>query len=208
LTPVDSYSMAAVPDEFVSGVGQRFGGALIDWMVIWFLINFPLSPLVVGLGIGVQSGDSDAVNSLAQHLLMSAGVLYLIVAHGSWGQTLGKRTVGIRVVRADNLAAIGYRQATLRYLFPLLMVVSGEMLVAQLPADGRVSAGEGILSLLYISIFGCYFVADVVVFLASRHLRALHDFIGGTVVIRSKPNPQPTLAMPMVSPGGDSPTAS
>jgi uncharacterized RDD family membrane protein YckC len=82
--------------------------------------------------------------------------LYLIVMIGSYGQTIGNRAVGTRVVAADGRPQVGYRTAALRWIVqPLLL------LLLFIP---------GLLDFLWP--------------LWDRQRQTLHDKAAGTLVIR------------------------
>ena len=72
------------------------------------------------------------------------------------GQTLGKKATGARVVRSDG-NRIGAGTAFTREFL-------------------------GRTALLFVPFYG---IADVITCLASGHKRALHDMVGGTIVIEA-----------------------
>jgi uncharacterized RDD family membrane protein YckC len=81
-------------------LGRRIGAALIDSLVLFVLF------VVVGVlfGDSESSGSSASVNveGLTFVLLLVLSLVYYGVLEGMNGQTLGKRLLGIRVVRADG----------------------------------------------------------------------------------------------------------
>jgi len=69
-------------------------------------------------------------------VLISRGVAYSVILHGLYGQTVGKRVLGVRVYDVSG-AKLSMRQAVLRDCFPIAVnVVAG---IALLPA---VAAGK------------------------------------------------------------------
>lgn len=82
-------------------VGRRFGALIIDNMIVF-------GPLVVGIiafAIAAESGDSDEIpaGAIAGFLLwMIAAFLYEPLLTARDGQTIGKKLLGIRVVRPDG----------------------------------------------------------------------------------------------------------
>lgn len=156
---------AAVDDvpEAVDGLvlatrGSRFGAALIDVLIAFALIGLaalftPWRPLA-------NAGQSLWSLQLANPAL---GFVLFVAVHGyllhTRGQTLGKRIVGIRIVRPDGSAASFARLVGLRYgVLSLLNVI---------PAVGQL---VGLANVLCI-------------FRASR--RCLHDDIADTLVIKA-----------------------
>jgi uncharacterized RDD family membrane protein YckC len=128
---------------------------------------------------------------------MGAYAAYNVWCHARWGQTVGKRVAGIRVVSMDG-EAIGWRQALLRHAVDI--------------AAGAVMAAAGVTALLAISpevyeaagwterarltreaqpvwahwarmaSYG-WVLSELVVLLLNEKKRALHDYLAGTVVV-------------------------
>ncbi len=123
---------------------------------------------------------------------------YHIYCHGRFGQTIGKRVMGIRVVRLDG-GPIGWREAWIRssvdLVFASLWAVSSfiaittitdadyygidwkqrpHALVALQPSWLRWTRPASTI----------WVWSEIIVMLFNAKRRALHDFIAGTVVIR------------------------
>ena len=84
-------------------VGRRIGAAVVDVLVL--AIVFLLAGVAFG---GAEAGDGQASVRLegAQALVYFAIVLiYYFAAEAATGQTLGKRVLGLRVVRLDGSPA-------------------------------------------------------------------------------------------------------
>ena len=156
---------AAVDDvpEAVDGLvlatrGSRFGATLIDVLIAFALIG--LAALLTPWNPMANAGQSLWSFQFANTAL---GFLLFVAVHGyllhTRGQTLGKRIVGIRIVRPDGSAASFARLVGVRYGLLSLLNVS--------PAVGQ--------------LFG---LADsLCIFRASR--RCLHDDIADTLVIKA-----------------------
>jgi uncharacterized RDD family membrane protein YckC len=71
------------------------------------LLGLPWSAL--GFAFGVNADTQLFASS-------TFSILYFVVAEGLWGQTIGKRCVGVRVVRATNLETPGILLAAIRYI--------------------------------------------------------------------------------------------
>jgi len=87
-------------------VGRRIGALVIDGILLGVLF------VVVGLATGGgHSGGGKAsvhLGGSATLLWLGISLVYFAVCEGTWGQTLGKRLLGIRVVSADgNRASFG-----------------------------------------------------------------------------------------------------
>jgi uncharacterized RDD family membrane protein YckC len=92
---------------------------------------------------------------------LPAGVFVLLndyVGTALWGQTVGKRLLGIRVVLAECLEAPGWLWATIRRY--------GLMPFCWLPLSGPAME-----------------VADDATMFFNRRRQALHDIISGTIVV-------------------------
>jgi uncharacterized RDD family membrane protein YckC len=93
----------------LASFGQRVGAALIDGAIFW-----AVSIVLVGV-----IGDS------ATGLVWLAGIAYYIVLEGRpEGQTLGKKALGIRVVRKSNGAPLEYGLAAGRYFARFVDVIT------------------------------------------------------------------------------------
>jgi hypothetical protein len=54
---------------------------------------------------------------------------------------------------------------------------------------------------LFLELPGWWFVAEVITMLTNEKRRALHDFIAGTIVVRTNLEPQNVQSVPMAIPG-------
>jgi len=91
--------------QFRSGFWRRFGGALIDGLVIGVV------RIILALILG-----SNAAGGLA--LIGSAA--YFTYFHGSTGQTPGDAALSIRIVDLNGGGSIGYGRAFIRWLVSLV----------------------------------------------------------------------------------------
>jgi uncharacterized RDD family membrane protein YckC len=177
---------------------QRVAATLIDALVL----------LPLWVAVEWISGSSTAV---AMSLLLPAALLYIgyyTYLHARFGQTVGKRVMGIQVVRLDG-NAIGWREAWLR------SAVAAVILMIQVAASwvalSRVGeeAYEGLGWQQRITLLSQHEPAwsswiegvslawswvAVVVMLFHRERRSLHDFIAGTVVVQ-EPRVEETSAV-------------
>ena len=134
-----AYGAAPVPGGSVpfASWGARFGAYLLD-----ALIGFGacVIPLVVGAVILATTSstttDSDGYTTVSGgnplgYVFLGLGYLLIFVfqiwnavfRQGKTGQTLGKKIVGIQVVRADTGAVLGTGGAFLRWL--MLVILGG-----------------------------------------------------------------------------------
>ena len=137
------------------------------------------------------------------------GWLYTSYCHGRWGQTIGKRAAKIRVVRADTEGPIGYRRALRRDIGNILFSTMGSILLVVWIQQGEtdafrvfsavstdLSSAEGPLgpsrdafsgyepaNFILLFVNSAWALTEVGTMLLNQKRRALHDFIGGTVVV-------------------------
>ncbi len=122
-------------------------------------------------------------------------LIYSIVMHGKFGQTLGKMATHVRVLDiSENQLTMS--QAIKRDIIPLSLSIIGIVLDAP-----RILSGINIVDPASVKLDASYymltftdaawFFLEVITMLFSEKRRALHDFIAGSLVIRL---PQQTAA--------------
>ena len=123
-----------------------------------------------------------------------AWVVYTVIMHARYGQTIGKMVTKVRVVDFRTEGKISWLQAWVREGIPLVLslgllgydvfqIVTGHV-TPKAYANGEAYSNNG-PSLLLTAIPGLWFLAEVLTMLTNRKRRALHDFISGTVVVRT-----------------------
>lgn len=170
---------------------RRLIAALIDS----FLLNTIVSSVTVFLYAGIHREKHGIAYSVVSALINAIFTIFVIVLpQARWGQTLGKRAMDIRVVRAGAGGAIGYGQSTLRELifFPLglISVIVGGITA---PLDPLSDLGDGItivgIGAFVISLIDLYWIT------IDPRRQALHDKAAQTVVVHAgpgMPNPYKT----------------
>lgn len=172
-------------DARYSTFGPRFWAGPVDSCVLW-PIGFTMTSL---LSLNIP-------RTLAALLVIVeslAWLLYTVVMHARYGQTVGKMVTKVRVIDFRTEGKISVQQAWLREGVP--MVLSLGLLCYEISAilTGRlapkaVATGEDLVASkqfwLLTAIPGLWFVAEVLTMLTNEKRRALHDFIAGTVVVR------------------------
>lgn len=134
--------------ENPAGFWARLGAVIVDGLFTLFIFGF------VGLALYGQflvEGFSfiDILNTLYFLLLP-------IIWHG---YTVGKKALGIRIVRIDD-EKLGF---------------------------GTMFMREIVAGLIYVLTFGIGFIASVVMVIAREDKRAIHDFVAGTYVTHDEP---------------------
>jgi uncharacterized RDD family membrane protein YckC len=120
--------------------------------------------------------------------------LYSILLHGFFGQTIGKRVMGVKVLDRAG-ARLSMKQAVLRDSFYVVYTMVSLAIDLPAVASGRNPydpetaslATLGLARILSLSATMLWSFIEVVTMLTNEKRRALHDFIAGTVVVRTGP---------------------
>jgi uncharacterized RDD family membrane protein YckC len=163
----------------------RFWTGFIDASVLWPISLLTSIYLVVNVP-KVVAAALVVVGNLAW-------LFYTVLLHARYGQTVGKMATKVRVVDNRTEGRISSGQAWLREGIPLLLSVGSVIYEISLILDGRLNwkttaAGEVFDNKWYWlanSVSTLWFAAEVLTMLTNRKRRALHDFIAGTVVVRT-----------------------
>jgi uncharacterized RDD family membrane protein YckC len=139
------------------GRWRRLIAAIIDGLIVYAVTWLAAAPFI---GFGTMYEGSLARQTAANLVAGVLAFLYYALQHGRWGQTVGKRMLALRVVRADDFGRISYGQAAWRLVFAY------------------------VLSLLTCGIGG---VVDVAWILWDERRQALHDKVARTVVVAAEP---------------------
>jgi uncharacterized RDD family membrane protein YckC len=169
---------------------QRFAAMWVD--------GFILLPFMLLFGWLEAESKSLAYLIPLPRWVLFAG--YHIFCHGRFGQTVGKYTMGIRLVQTDGKSITWY-QAWLRssvdLIFGLLAICSHVIALSRIEetAYQTMSWNEQMKAIIdgapvWLSWVGTasqiWIWSEVIVMLFNKKRRALHDFIAGTVVISTR----------------------
>jgi uncharacterized RDD family membrane protein YckC len=152
--PKDDLSPLADP-------GARLGAVVIDTVL-------PSIPHVLGMPLGVALGSPATIHGFFWLGWVAVAALSIVdlVLLARYGQTIGKRVLGLRIVRADGARCSLARLFWARSVLPAL--------VSWVPIAGQ--------------IFG---LADAVAIFTERR-RTLHDRLADTIVVDLRaPLPEP-----------------
>ena len=120
----------------------------------------------------VVFGQYSYISVFLDFTLLALNFIYL---QGKTGQTIGKKCVGIKVLKAD-FSLINYRIALLRYL-ALAFFFFGALFY------GPDSSGFLVSFITFIQI--SWLVAELISMRTSSRNQTLHDKIANTVVVRT-----------------------
>ena len=134
----------AIP--YLAGTGDRIGAFLID-AVILLLLSIPVYVLIVVVFFGLASSETTFVATpFIVFPLMLLPILvqmaYVALTEGRTGQSLGKRAIGIRVVKLDG-RPIAWHDALIRWICLIVdqqptLGILGLILVSTRPLKQRV----------------------------------------------------------------------
>ena len=187
--------------ERYSTFGPRFWTGSVDSCVLWplgfvttVLLSLDIPKVLAALLVVVES---------------LAWLIYTVVMHARYGQTVGKMVTKVRVVDFRTEGCISWQQAWLREGIPMVLSFGfvGWQLFLILTGSlnpGAVASGETLTNSkgfwLLTALPGLWFLAEVLTMLTNDKRRALHDFIAGTVVVRT--NTEGSIAQLDAAPNG------
>jgi uncharacterized RDD family membrane protein YckC len=190
--PAGGMAAASRRDPALASVWHRLAASAIDWFIIilvsviafwsplsliWHEIQaitsrYPdLTSPAAQAAINAISKDPANQQALLYWLLTIFGLAlaYFWAQHAAWGATVGKRALGIRVVRAADRASIGMRQAGIR----AVTFVVGPALLMLLVTPLNIAGGV-------------LWAVDAGMGLVDPQSQSLHDKLAGTVVVRKR----------------------
>jgi uncharacterized RDD family membrane protein YckC len=178
-----------INENIYSGFLARLGANLLDGVIV-----IPVAVLLF------------FVNSLDKNIFFFTIIpdllfvlWYNVFLPKRYGGTPGKLIVGIKIIRIDSLP-IGWKESFLRYSVNIFFVLVNlvVMIIAILLADDEMynsltwfQKPTYLNSLIahydIITILSNIWVwSEVIILLTNKRKRAMHDFIAGTVIIKSE----------------------
>ena len=164
--PKASVSEVPVEGQEIGGRWERLGAALIDGLAVPLVIYLPV--IVVGAPMMILALSRHDVPQFTASIIAACGVSFLLAIAATvitilwvsrYGQTIGKRIVGVKVVRTNGT------KAGIGRIFWLRNVVN--VLPALIPVIG-----------------GLYGLVDIL-FIFSESRRCIHDMIADTKVVKA-----------------------
>lgn len=179
-----------ISEDLYAGFWIRLGSLLLD-----FIFIIPVVFLVLYLnGLGKNVYFYTVIPNLI------FGLWYNVYLPKKYGGTPGKLAVGISIIRLNG-QPIDWKEAILRHivLFILTILSSIVMTSSLLVADEEtftslswLQQSQYLMSLspifykFYTWTSNIWIYSEFVVLLTNKRKRAIHDFIAGTVIIRTK----------------------
>ncbi len=163
-----------------STFGPRLAASIVDGIF--------LSMLSAVLAFITAKIGSEAAKTIYGYIDYTQYAIYSVILHGLYGQTFGKKLFEVKVVKAKGEGNIGFTQAMLRDSVPILFLfvtLFASLYITQ--ASNDVEIPSWVRSLLIVSSIALlvWHLLEIVTMLFNKKRRALHDFIAGTVVIRT-----------------------
>ncbi len=150
---------------------RRVGAAFLDWVV--------LAPVNWGVSVVITLASASPT-TLAWAVPGFISAVYYILMHYYQGQTLGKMVARVRVLD-DSEKPLNFGQAIIRSLPQLFVPMFAVSASTADPAAESIAVWAAVIQ-GFTFVFS---VANVIVCLANERNRALHDFIAGTIVVRT-----------------------
>ncbi|WP_131742109.1 RDD family protein [Actinomadura roseirufa] len=170
------------PGDGLAGRGARLGAAVLDGLIVGVVsVPFVVQAIrwdrlkeAADAGTTVDATDIyDIPRLLAGYAIAFVlGFAYYTVLHVRYGQTIGKRAAGIRLVRADDRSAVSWGQVLARQGFVYALTIGTAVLNLVGPLGGVVGLA-GLLDNAWI--------------LWDPRRQSVHDKIAGTVVVKVTP---------------------
>lgn len=158
-------------------LGNRLIAVIVDMIVL-----YPLTYLEIFQSNNKYGEISASTAALASVAITCAYFIYFAYAHGA---TLGKMVSKVKIVSVENESKISLKQAVIRE-FPFVfcslallisrVVVNGSFVISDNTSDTEIIIG----AIVGAWILGCFMCA-----LINSKSRALHDFMAGTVVVKT-----------------------
>lgn len=113
--------------------------------------------------------------------------LYSVLMHGFYGQTIGKRFAGVKVLDISE-KPITMRQAFLRDSVYIGLNIIALLLFLYMRVVGELPNTPVINLTRYLVGYAAlgWFLLEILTTLTNKKRRAVHDFIAGTVVVRTE----------------------
>lgn len=157
----------------------RFWALLLDAVL--------LLPLAIGEELVKSAAFSQELKWVLFLAISLAYVIYFVVMHGLFGQTVGKMLMKVKVLDFSE-APIKFRQALLRDLPQLVTTVGSFIFLYPLTATVMDPNSPDYWKNPFIILMLIWNVADMVSPFTNVKRRALHDYLARTVVVNLKPN--------------------
>jgi len=183
-------SIEGINENIYAGFWIRLGSLLLD-----FLIMIPVIFLTLYLnGLSKNAYYFTFIPSLIFHFWYS---IYLVKKHGG---TPGKLIAGIKILKING-ENVTWKESILRQIVTFILTIFASVItiIALSKADGEyyesltwMTKQQYLMTLtpllftIYTWTSNIWTYSELLVLLFNKRKRALHDFIAGTVIVRTK----------------------
>lgn len=158
----------------------RFWAATIDGILFALLLY--IECLIFGVEYSAQDKFLQALNGVQF-------AIYAIFMHGYFGQTLGKMFMEVKVLNHDTETDINIKQALRRESVNLVLNITLVLIILTvaitLEVTGTISVGLSYAVIGFGILAMVWGISEFVTMLFNDKCRAIHDYIGKTVVVRT-----------------------
>jgi len=173
------------PEHRYFTFGPRFWTGFVDSSVLWSVAFALTAVLVLDL--------PDYLVAAVAGLRSIVWLIYTVEMHSRFGQTVGKMVTKVRVVDFESEEPITRKQALMRESVPMLLSLGFIGYEIQRALSGNTTPGVGVTEAVrqsgaaaFLALLpALWFVAEALTMLTNEKRRAIHDYIAGTVVIRT-----------------------
>lgn len=147
-----------------------------------------LLPLVIADELIKSAGFSGQVKWILFFIDGIVEILYYVVMHALFGQTVGKMLMKVTVLDAATETPVNWRQAFMRDL-PFLVLTAGAFIFEYpLSPDEIDPNSPQYWRNPFLTLILVYSIVDLLSALTNDKRRALHDYLARTVVVRTNQN--------------------
>jgi uncharacterized RDD family membrane protein YckC len=155
---------------------NRLGAGIIDGIIFMPIVLF----------FSIFRNDSITTFTLCAIFETLLYTAYMVIGHGKYGQTLGKRFVGIKVFDLQEKNVIGYKNAFLRESVWFFVAIA-EALYLFIVSSKTANVQQAMMESNYYNIFSltslAWFFLELGTMMFNKKRRAFHDFMAGSVVV-------------------------
>lgn len=163
---------SVILEKVTVGFWRRLVAIIIDSIII-LIVNGLISSFI---GLPMRASDADPALIVTIQTITNAIVynFYLIVFPVASGGTLGKNIMKIEIVGQDG-KWMSYKTSFIRHL-PIFILSLGSLFIS--------SYTTGVLAIIWMAMTNIYVVTAIIILVASKENRTIHDLLARTYVIR------------------------
>lgn len=153
-------------------------------LVAYLIDGFIMMPLAVLNSWFLQAEFSPVFFYFWIPISLMIAPAYTILMHAAYGQTLGKMYMSVKVLSSAE-EPVSFFQAFVReapeVAHRILLIYFGIAFLGTSPEDEN---AQKVFSFI-MTIAGVWGLADILTFFTNEKRRALHDYLAGTVVVKT-----------------------